>query len=65
MLIGLLIESEQVKPKIETWEEIALVGGISTTGSLVGSTAKSVNGLIHLITCFGIIKAFCLKPTEM
>ena len=36
MLVGLLIESEQVRPKIETWEEIALVDGISTTGALVG-----------------------------
>ncbi|MBI9095627.1 MAG: YifB family Mg chelatase-like AAA ATPase [Sphaerochaeta sp.] len=36
MLMGLLVESGQVRPKIETWEEIAFVGGISTTGTLVG-----------------------------
>jgi magnesium chelatase family protein len=35
MLLGILIESAQVKPTWEGWEEIALVGGISTTGSLV------------------------------
>lgn len=36
MLVGLLIKSEQVRPKTETWEEIALVDGISTTGAFVG-----------------------------
>ncbi len=35
MLIGMLIESVQVIPKREKWEEIAIVGGISTTGTLV------------------------------
>ena len=36
MLLGLLVESGQVRPRIETWQEIAFVGGISTTGTLVG-----------------------------
>ena len=35
MLIGMLIESAQVIPRIDDWQEIAIVGGISTTGSLV------------------------------
>lgn len=35
MLMGLLVESGQVRPRIETWQEIAFVGGISTTGALV------------------------------
>lgn len=35
MLLGLLVESGQVRPMIETWEEIAFVGGASTTGTLV------------------------------
>ncbi len=37
MLLGLLVESKQVRPRIEDWEHIACVGGgISTTGTLVG-----------------------------
>ncbi|SMP61551.1 magnesium chelatase family protein [Sphaerochaeta associata] len=36
MLIGMLVESGQVKPRKKGWDEIAFVGGISTTGSLVG-----------------------------
>lgn len=36
MLVGLLIESVQVRSKIETWEEIALTYSINTTGALVG-----------------------------
>lgn len=36
MLLGLLVESGQVRPRIEPWQEIAFVGGISTTGTLVG-----------------------------
>jgi magnesium chelatase family protein len=36
MLLGLLVESKQVRPRIEDWQEIACVGGISTTGTLVG-----------------------------
>ena len=35
MLEGLLIESGQVRPRIETWQDIAFVGGISTTGALI------------------------------
>jgi len=36
MIIGMLIESGQLKPKIDDYKQIALVGGISTTGNLVG-----------------------------
>ena len=36
MLIGMLVESGQVRPRMCGWEEIAFVGGISTTGNLVG-----------------------------
>ncbi|MGB4407948.1 MAG: YifB family Mg chelatase-like AAA ATPase [Sphaerochaeta sp.] len=36
MIMGLLVESGQVRPRMEAWEEHAFVGGISTTGSLVG-----------------------------
>jgi len=35
MLLGMVIESVQVQPKRDQWEEIAFVGGISTTGTLV------------------------------
>ena len=35
MLIGMLIESGQVVPKKDEWQQIAMVGGISTTGQLV------------------------------
>ena len=35
MLIGMLVESGQVKPRKKGWDEIAFVGGISTTGTLV------------------------------
>jgi len=36
MLIGMLVESGQVRPRMSGWEEIAFVGGLSTTGNLVG-----------------------------
>jgi magnesium chelatase family protein len=36
MLVGMLIESAQVVPRKDGWEETAMVGGISTTGKLVG-----------------------------
>ena len=35
MLLGMLVESGQVVPKVEDWKEIAIIGGISTTGNLV------------------------------
>ena len=35
MLLGILVESAQVVPKVDGWEETAIVGGISTTGNLV------------------------------
>ena len=37
MLVGMLVESAQVVPRRKDWEDIAMVGGISTTGSLVAS----------------------------
>ncbi|WP_422479165.1 YifB family Mg chelatase-like AAA ATPase [Pleomorphochaeta sp. DL1XJH-081] len=36
MILGMLVESAQVMPIIEDWEKTAVVGGISTTGNLVG-----------------------------
>jgi len=36
MLISMLVESGQARPRMSGWEEIAFVGGISTTGNLVG-----------------------------
>jgi len=36
MLLGMLIESGQVRPRLESWEQIGIVGGLSTTGTLVG-----------------------------
>jgi magnesium chelatase family protein len=36
MILGMLVESAQVVPTIKDWELTAVVGGISTTGNLVG-----------------------------
>ena len=36
MIMGLLVESGQVRPRMEAWEENAFVGKISTIGALVG-----------------------------